>query len=63
MSDDVVVGASFDVSEVHRLLDEANEKFHAVLDGHVPGHVDRFTPHLNTCHMLADLAAVEATKE
>lgn len=54
---------TFDVSRVHKLLDQAEAEFHKLFEGRVPGHVDRFTPHLDTVRMIADLAAQEAPKE
>jgi hypothetical protein len=55
--------ADYDVSPIHAALDEAERLFHELFDGLVPGHADRFTPHLNTVRMIADLSAQEAPKE
>lgn len=63
----VEAAPAFDVSEVHRLLDEAEKVFHEVFGGdHAPStrsHVERVSPHLETIRNIVDLAAQEAAKE
>jgi hypothetical protein len=46
-----------DVSGVHALLDQAEQAYHALFDGHVADEVARFGPFLNTVRMIVDQSA------
>jgi hypothetical protein len=47
----------FDTSEIHGLLDQADEAYHRLIDGHVPDEYHRFDAFLSTVRMVVDQSA------
>ena len=64
---EAAAAAKFDVSEIHKLLDEAEAEFHKLFEGDrapsTRSHVERVTPLLSNVRTIIDLAAAEAEKE
>lgn len=54
---------SFDVNNIHDLLDNAEQIYRETFEGHVPDEQHRFKAHLDTVRMVVDQSADSASKE
>ena len=54
--------SEFDPAAVHDLLDQAEDAYLEVFDGHVPDEIARFKAFLSTVHMIADQSADRSRK-
>lgn len=55
--------STIDVSDIHGLLDQAEQTYHAKFEGHVPDEHHRFDAFLSTVRMIVDQSADSASKE